>query len=54
MAVSPRSRKPVGKISSGEVVVGLAWLAIYCVIILTGFWRDAGPLLAAMDRSGVF
>jgi hypothetical protein len=44
----------VSKISPGEVVVGFVWLAIYCVIILTGLLRDAGPLLTAMDRSGVF
>jgi len=54
MAVSSHPRKPEAKINSEEIFVGLVWLVLYAVMILTGLWRNAGPALAAIDVLGLF
>jgi hypothetical protein len=53
MVVSSRLQKPEAKINSGEIFVGLVWLVSYVVIISTGLWRDAGPLVATVDLTGL-
>ena len=53
MTVSPPS-KARSENQLGEIFVGLVWLALYAVMILTGLWHDAGPLLAAINRTGLY
>ncbi len=53
MTVSSRHRKAETKNNSREIFVGFVWLVVYAVIVMTAIWRDARPLLAAMDLSGV-
>jgi tryptophan-rich sensory protein len=53
MLSSPQFQKPEAKINSGEILIGIVWLVAYAVMIMSGYWRDAGPLLAAIDLSGL-
>ena len=47
-------RLPRREITSGEIVVGLAWIVFYVALIASGWARDALMLLAERAPSGQF
>ena len=42
------------KVTSGEIFVGLAWLALYGALIVSSWARDAALLVAARASGALF
>jgi hypothetical protein len=54
MSVLSQPAKPATDVTSGEVLVGTAWLAVYAVLIVAALTRAPAELLAALDQSGLW
>jgi len=54
MSDQSRGRKPHRDVSSGEILIGLAWLAFYGAMIATGWAHDAVALVARLAPAKPF